>query len=131
MAGWPQGGAHAALLGDGVDGLEGLDDGGGVGLVVAEVVDYAGVVLDGGGLPAGDGGEVELVGDAGVLEVVLPGVVALAADGEPEGLGGGEGGAEVPLVEEAVVGGDDLLVVDEVVGLVRGLLAYAGCCGRG
>ena len=66
-------------------------------------------------LPAGDDGEVELVGDAGVFEVVLPGVVALFAEGVEEMLGGGEGAAELPFVEEVVVGGEDLFVVGEVV----------------
>ncbi len=113
--GFAAGDAGAALFGDGADGCEGAADGGGVGFEVAEVVDDAGVVFDGGGLPAGDDGEVELVGDAGVFEVVLPSVVALFAEGVEEMLGGGEGGAEVPFVEEVVVGGEDLCVVGEVV----------------
>ena len=97
-------------------GREGVDDGARVGLEVAQVVDDAGVVFDGGGLPAGDRGEVERVGDASVLEVVLPGLVARAADGvEERGSVRREGFAEAPLVEEAVVAGDDLFVVGEVV----------------
>jgi hypothetical protein len=107
--------AGATLFGYGADGCEGAADWCGVGFEVAEVVDDAGVVFDGGGLPAGDDGEVEVVGDAGVLEIVLPGVVALFAEGEPEMFGGGEGFAEVPAVEEVVVGAEDLFVVGEVV----------------
>ena len=113
--GFAAGGAGAALFRHGADGREGAADGRGVGFEVAEVVDDAGVVFDGGGLPAGDDGEVEVVGDAGVFEVVLPGVVALFAEGVEELLGGGEGAAELPFVEEFVVGGEDLFVVGEVV----------------
>ena len=56
-----------------------------------------------------------VVVDARVFHVVLPGVVAVAADGAEEVVGGGEGFAEAPLVEEIVVAGDDLFVVGEVV----------------
>ena len=96
-------------------GVERAADGCGVGFEVAEVVDDAGVVFDGGGLPAGDDGEVELVGDAGVFEVVLPGVVALAAEGVEECSAVGKALRKLPLVEEVVVGGEDLFVVGEVV----------------
>ena len=59
VAGSPSAMQSAALFGAGADGLERVADEVWVGLVVAQVVDDAGVVLDGGGLPAGDGGEVE------------------------------------------------------------------------
>ena len=100
-SGLAEGDDGGSLLGDGVDGLEGLGDGGGVGFEVAEVVYDAGVVFDGSGLPPGDDGEVEVVGDAGVFEVILPGVIALLAERVVEVLGGGEGFAEVPLGEES------------------------------
>ena len=113
--GFAAGGAGAALFGYGADGLERGADRRGVGFEVAQVVDDAGVVFDGSGLPAGDDGEVEVIGDAGVLAVVLPGVVARFAEGVEDMLGGGEGAAEFPFVEEVVVGGEDLFVVGEVV----------------
>ena len=50
-----------------------------------------------------------------VFEVVLPSVVALFAEGVEEMFGRGEGFAELPFVEEFVVGGEDLFVVGEVV----------------
>ena len=93
--------------------------GAGVGFEVAQVVDDAGVVFDGSGLPAGDDGEVEVVGDAGVFEVVLPGVVALFAEGVEEILRGGEGAAELPSVKEVIVGGEDLFVIGKVVARCR------------
>ena len=95
----------------------------GVALEVAQVVDDAGVVLDRGGLPAGDGAEVQLVADARVLHVVLPGVVALLAQREPELLGRRKRRAKSPAVDELVVGGENLAVVGKVVAGIRGLVA--------
>ena len=97
--------AEGSLFGDGADGEEGVADESGVALEVAQVVDDAGVVLDGRGFPAGDDGEVELVADARVLHVVHPRLVAGAADGEENRFGGREGFAEVPFVEESLVAG--------------------------
>ena len=89
MADSPRAMLALRCLATGRMGVERAADGCGVGFEVAEVVDDAGVVLDGGRLPAGDDGEVEVVGDAGVLEVVLPGVVALFAEGIEEMFGAG------------------------------------------
>src|SRR3978361_1867465 len=73
------------------------------------------MVLDRRRLPSGDRGKVQFVRDAGVFKIVLPRLVALLAERNPQLLGSRKRLAKSPLIEELVGLSYDLLMIKKVV----------------
>ena len=73
------------------------------------------MIVDRRRLPSADHGDVGLVVDPDVFQIVPPAFVALAAEGEEKALGGRERNTESPTIQKFLIAVEDRAAVVEIV----------------